>query len=267
MPRKVITFSDSQYFQYGKFFLQTRRKIKADFILYGPDLTDKQKNTLKQHNIQYKPIDADDFKNKMQFLKFHLISQEIDQEDNRGITFVDFDTFFIRDWRGIFKREFDLGITIRNDSVKKRMLRAYANGGVIFGKQNSQTKGICEFAQQTMLHGGHKALPEYNKIYKTLEHNRPVHKTYKREDLSWWVDQVLLSSLILHHFSNKQVKKVSDMHFFKFKKYQIGLFNCDLYNNLNCRSLNVMKKSFICHMKDKGRPDMKNIEGLLEKIK
>ena len=254
---KVITMSNRDYFKYGDLFIQTRNRVNADFILYGPDLTEKQQNTLRKNNIQYKKIPQKDFDTKMQFLKFKLMLDEM-EEGVDGISMIDFDTFFLKDWGDIFNNNFDLGVTVRNEYIKKKILRAYANGGVIFSRNTEGGKKICEYALKVMENGGDKNLPEYDKIFKTLEEGRPKHKTHKRETLRWWVDQVFLSSLIIRYFiktarDRTRGSRIKENTFYSFNNFNVGLFDCDKYNVLDTKP---SKNSFIVHLKNKGREDL-----------
>jgi hypothetical protein len=254
MANKVISFSDKAYFKFGKPFLLTRHKVDAEFVVYSPDLSEDQIAVLKQHDIEHKHIDKDIFENKMQFLKFDVLKKEISY-DGGGTTFVDFDTFFNKDWNKIFANDFDLGITVRNNCIKTRLLRAFSNGGVIFCKNSKKSYELCDFAIKTMENGGDDSLPEYDTIYRTLEENRPKHKTWKRENLRWWVDQVFLSSLVLKYFRlTKKYRSVKDIAIYKFGEYNIGLFNCDTYNYVDPNLKDYGRKDvYIYHLKNKGR--------------
>jgi len=260
---KVITFSDDKYFKYGKLFLRTRSKIDAHFIMYGSNLNTKQLSVLKNHNIEHRKAPKD-FQDRMQFLKFEFLANEIDLTNNTyGITFIDFDTFFIKDWAEIFNKDFALGITIRNDLVKKRMFRAFANGGVIFTQNTQESLNMCNYALDIMLKGGDKSIKEYDFIYKTLEIGRAPHKTYKRDNLRWWVDQVFLSSVLLRYFNKHE--GIKDHIFFNFNEFKVGAFNCTKYNHLDpspekVKQLMKTKQAFIIHLKNKGREIIKNIE-------
>jgi hypothetical protein len=265
---KVITLSDKNYFEFGHLFLKTRPKVNAKFILYGPDLTKAQQKTLKNCDVEYKEISKDHFENKMQFMKFELIKNEIDLSDpSCGISLLDFDTFFLREWDSVFSHEFDLGITVRNSYVTQKILRAYANGGVIFGKHSKGTMDICDYALKVMEHGKDALLPEYDEIFKTLEHGRPANKTHKRETLRWWVDQVFLSSLVYRYFKTNGYTKINEKSYL-FGENNIGLFGCERYNCLdvlpgNIKSLISKKKTCIIHLKDKGRSNIKAFERML----
>lgn len=253
---KVVTMSDANYFDCGRLFLRTRNRINADFVLYGPDLNGGQINVLKENNIKYVKIDKNLYKTTMQFLKFGLIIKQFEldcHKEYKGFTFVDFDTFFINDWSYIFNFDFDYGITIRNDLVKKRCLRAYTNGGVIFAKHSAYN--LLQFAESTILDGYSNNLPEYDKIWKTLENGRPVHKTHYRTTLRWWVDQVFLSALALRYFEKYGYRKIGQTPvFFDFGGTKIGLFGCSHYNVLESKpKITSEKNVYIKHLKSTGR--------------
>jgi hypothetical protein len=246
----VITMSDSSYFEYGELFIKTRNRVNAKFILYGPDLIIDQQKIVNENDIEYRKIEQHIFDTKMQFLKFQmLVDNMIDGVD--GLSFVDFDTFFMKDWKHIFKQQFDLGVTVRNDYVREKLLRGYANGGVIFAKNSLSSKRICEYALDVMTHGGDCDLPEYDQIFKTLEENRPAHKTHTRDTLRWWVDQVFLSSLVLKHGH----KTINDSVHYSFNDMNIGLFSCDKYNYLG-NQIHPNLNAYIVHLKNKGREAM-----------
>lgn len=262
---QVITLSNKDYFKYGKLFINTRKLVDANFFLYGYGLTKDQRSILTKNDIEYREISKDDFENKMQFLKFSLIKDHID-DSNDGISLIDFDTFFIQDWSNeVFSSDFNLGITVRNSFVKKRIFRAFANGGVIFAKSNQKSKEFMDFALKTMTDGNSPLLAEYDKVFKTLEENRPEHKTWKRSNLRWWVDQVFLSSLVLRYFDKNGYKSIKDKYFFDFNGYRVGLFSCNLYNCLDPNPSDVRKaykhkNKYVIHMKNKGRNNMDGLE-------
>ncbi len=254
MGNKVISLCDSKYFGFGKLFIATRHKVKADFVVYGPDLTAKQIKTLSNHGISYKQIPEETFQTKMQYLKFELLSNTLNESGRGGATFVDFDTMFLRDWGAVFKSKFDLGVTANNAQLKKKkVLRAYANGGVIFASNSPSAIKLCKYALSVMTKGQDELLPEYDRIFLTLELNRPVNKTWKRTNLRWWVDQVFLSALIVRQGG----KPIKDKRFFEFNGFTIGMFNCDKYNVLEPTPKSykrlVAKGCHILHLKNNSR--------------
>lgn len=260
---KVISLVDRDYFDFGRFFLATRKLVDADFVVYGSCLTSDQKFALKEANISLETVPKKEFETKMQFLKFKMLLEHPGEHR----TLVDWDTLFLKDWnKSVFGTEFDLGITVRNKDIRTGGLsqgskvRSFSNGGVIFCGKNSSADEICQFAIQVMEAGKSRRLPEYDFIFRTgLEENRPKHKTWHRENLRWWCDQVFLSSLVLHHFKNAGKKAVRDHRFFNFEKFNVGLFNCDRYNFLDPPPSAVMgKKAYILHLKNQGRSVLKS---------
>lgn len=266
---KIITMCDSNYFGAGKLFLETRHRINADFVLHGPDLTQNQINIVNKHKIDYVPISPDLYKNEMQFLKFGLVESHILLDKKRkykGFTLADFDTFFINDWSHIFDYDFDYGITVRNDMVKKKCLRAYANGGVVFAKHSSYQ--LLKFAQQIVLAGKSDDLIEYDRIWRTLETGRPKHKTHYRNVLRWWVDQIFLSAIVLRYFKTHGYQKIGlKPTFFKYQNYKIGLFGCRHYNVLDSGpNISKQKNIYIRHLKSAGRKTL-GVKRTQEKLK
>ena len=234
MRNKVITMTDSKYFKYGQKLLENRHIVDADFVCYGPDLNEYQIGWLRVSNIKYKKVKQDIWDTWMQSLKFQFIMDEID-ESGGGITFVDWDTYFLKDWGGIFYRaNWDIGITIRTDYFNKGVPhRAVANGGVIFAKKHSSNINIIDLLK-TALNcielGGLPELPEYDLIWKTLEQGRKPEKTHYRTDKRWWCDQVFLSALALN---------CSD--------YRVKKFDCRQYNNI----WEETPDTYIMHLKEK----------------
>jgi len=266
---KVITMSDSNYFDTGKLFIETRKNVDADFVLYGPDLTDSQIDILNANEIEYITVPNDIYQTQMQFLKFKFISDQIMDDANAqydGFTFTDFDTFFIRDWSHVFNYNFDLGITIRNSMVKQRCLRAYTNGGVIFAKYGAFN--LLRFAESVILSGRNKNMPEYDRIWDTLELGRPKHKTHYRMELRWWCDQVFLSSLALRYFEQYGYTAIGkNPMLFNFNGFKIGLFGCDSYNVVDSSPKITGKKDvYIKHLKSKGRKKVTGVDKTKEKL-
>lgn len=250
--------SDSNYFDVGELFLETLPRINAKAVLYGPDLTDKQIAKLEKNKVEYIQVDPEKFKNEMQFMKFEIMANQIHYDytvgDYSGFTLADFDTFFINDWEHIFyKKDFDYGLTIRNDMVAKRCLRAYTNGGVVFAGHAAFS--IIHTLQRIIKDGHSEYFPEYNRIWNTLETGRPAHKTHHRTSLRWWVDQVAHSALALRYFESYGYKSIGlqPKYFYCFNT-RIALFGCDNYNVLESPP-NVKRKSnvYIRHLKSTGR--------------
>lgn len=266
---RVITLSDSNYFDAGELFLKTKDRVNADFVLYGPDLNKKQVTILNNHNIEYIEVGETLFREEMQFLKFQFIMQQIERDGDckyDGFTLVDFDTFFINDWEHIFNYDFDSGITIRNKVVKrKKTLFAYANGGVVFAKHSAY--GLLHYAREVVINGYDKFLPEYDEIWKTLEENRSPLKTHYRTTLRWWVDQVFLSSLALHYYKKYGYHQIKDPEFFDFIGTKIGLFNCDQYNAIDAEpNASIVKNIYIRHLKSKGRKALVGEDRTVERL-
>lgn len=256
MPNKVVTMCDRFYFHYGRMFLKTRKNIDADFILYSPDLTSEQKKVLKKHSIECKPISSYIFNHCMQTLKFNLMADEMELDGNPkyGITYVDFDTFFPNDWQNkIFNKNnnFDLGITIRKNSIKNKDKKCYANGGVIFARNRRKSFVLCKTIDSIIFFGNSEKLEEYDEIWKTLEDSsRPQHKIHYRENHKWWGDQVALSSFVLRGVNSNQYKKIN------WEGYNIQFFDCNKFNKLNSQPKDYNDK-VVCirHLKNVGRKD------------
>lgn len=261
--------SDSNYFDAGKLFLKTRQRVDANFVLYGPDLTTKQIDILIKNNIEYIKTDEHSYKTQMQFIKFGIVKEQMildTRKKYKGFTLADFDTFFINDWSHIFDYDFDYGVTIRNNMVKKKVLRAYTNGGVVFAKHSA--KELLEFAEKTILAGKSDDLPEYDRIWNTLETGRPKHKTHCRTTLRWWVDQVFLSALALRCFETYGYHNIGlDPVIFDFDKTKIGMFGCKNYNVLESKPNTTRKKNiYIRHLKTTGR-NLLGVNVTVEKLK
>ena len=255
---QVITMCNRDYFPHGIKFLETRKNVNADFICYHPDLTLEQIDILIKHNIEPRTVDKTAFNECMQTLKFSMLSHSLRKYDNA--TFVDFDTFFVRDWYKLFKDKFDLGITVRNEAIKKRDLKCLANGGVIFAK-GVKGKKFCQYATNSIINGYANGLYQYDLIFKTLEDShRPEHKRYFRTNKRWWCDQVFLSALVLCYVENTNYPKIDIAESYILdNEYKVKFLNCKKYNNINATLENyeTMIKSdiYIGHLKEKGKRD------------
>jgi hypothetical protein len=254
---KVITLSDSNYFDAGKLFFETRNVIKNnDIILYGPDLTNPQIEVLTNHNIEYEMVKKTDWDTKMQFLKFQFALNEISKDTNKkyeGFLSNDLDIFFVNDWSHLYKYDFDLCIVVRPTHIQKKIIRAYGCGGGFFFKHSS--KELFEYAQQVVLNGGDSGVPEYDRIWKTLETGRPQNKTHYRTTHRWWVDQVFISSIVLRYIDkNKDWKFGHEPVLTDFNGFKIAFVSERFYNVLD--SAPVIKKEkgiYIRHLKESGR--------------
>lgn len=255
---KIITMCDSNYFDCGKLFLQTRNIIKDhDIILYGPDLTEKQQNILTKNNIFYKKVDNHIWNTQMQFMKFDNILKELKNDKEKkykGFFLIDWDVFFINDWSKLYDYDFDLCITVRPVEIKKRILRAYGCGGGFFFKHSG--KKLFEYARKVILNGGDIGVPEYDRIWKTLENGRSKNKTHYRTTLRWWVDQVFISCIVLRYLEEKQYKEKFGMNpiFTKFNGFKIAFVSERNYNAIKSDAIIKKEKNiFVRHLQYHGR--------------
>lgn len=257
---KIITLCDSNYFDCGKLFLETRNVPKnTDIVLYGPDLSKQQLKILKNYNISYEKLDKKEWNTKMQFLKFDMILNEMKKDVNKkykGFLLIDWDVFFVNDWSHLYNYDFDLCITIRPDEIKRRILRAYGCGGGFFFKHSA--KGLFEYIQKVILNGGDVGMLEYDRIWKTLESGRPEHKTHFRTSLRWWVDQIAISSIVLRFLekNNKQKFGITPV-FTTFNEYKIAFVSEKNYNRIKSNALLKKEKNiFIRHLQFHGRKQL-----------
>jgi len=271
MKHKVVSMVNYEYFKFGELFIKTRKNINAEFIIYNTQLSDRQNKILNDNDIKSIKISRKEFENKMMYLKFKFIKEQI--QDCDLVTFVDFDTYFINDWGNIiFNRDFDIGITVRNDMVNKNCVRAFANGGVIFTKNNfslnyDKKDWIIDYALKIMENGNDDNLFEYDIIFKTLENNkRPKHKRHFRSNLRCWCDQVFLSALVMKYFNNinEKVNINNEYKCYNFLKNKIMLLDADVFNSLDdIYHYNSNKNVFIRHLKDSGRSEFGEKTNLL----
>jgi hypothetical protein len=261
----VITLSDKNYFDYGYSFIKTRKFVDAHFTIYGPNLTTNQIKYLTKHNIEYMQIPEKEFNEKMQFLKFKYIKENLDIYDN--VSFIDFDTLFLKDWHDtVFSEDFHLGITVRNKEIKNgKQPRAYSNGGVIFAKKEGQY--ILQKAIQTVLDGHSDDYIEYDQMFKVLEDpKRPKDKIFHRTSLRWWVDQIFLSCIVSKYIKEFGNKTIKNKIIYKDNSDKYCLFNCDIYNKLDALPKDIEdKKAFILHYKNLGRDNIEKINKAVDK--
>ena len=261
MKFKVISMTDNNYFENGKLFIETRKRINADFRIYSPDLSEENIQILKNNNIEHFKIDKNKFLKYMQFLKINILEEELssnlfrEESDKYDlISFIDFDTFFINDWNQyVYSKDFDIAYTIRNDMIKKKCLRAFTNGGVIFAKQKSLN--LLREITNIIFIGDDDLLIEYDEIWKTLEDkNRPEHKRHTRKQLRWWVDQVISSAFYYKYLKeNKHNNKLEFVNY-DYDRYKIGFFNCNKFNVLDSKpNIKKEKDIYIRHLKHHGR--------------
>lgn len=213
----VITMCDDKYWPNGEWFIRTRHRVGADFILFSPDLSDDKVKVCHKNNIGTIGVDQKLWETKCQSLKFKFILEALDTYKN--VTFCDFDTFFINDWHEtVFKKVKALGITITERYPEWWYLRSKANGGVIFAKSNDVSKALFTWAYNYVIPSGHDIqLPAYNEIWKTLEDpKRKASKRHFRTNHAWWCDQVFLSALYLEYGNG-----YTDIVYFLCKQYNI----------------------------------------------
>ena len=258
---KLITLSDSAYFDVGKLFFQTRNVIKdADIVLYGPDLNKEQRKILYEHDIDYKRVNKKDFQTQMQFLKFEMCLEQLDLDKEKkydGFVLSDLDVFFVNNWKHVYDYDFDLAIVVRPDYIKRKIMRSYGCGGGFHFKHGS--KGLFAYAREVILNGGDKTIPEYDRIWKTLESGRPAHKTHNRTTYRWWVDQIFISSIVLRFLESKKynVKFGLEPVFTDFRGYKIAFLSTAHYNVLDSKPIIKEEKGiYIRHLKHSGRQKM-----------
>lgn len=258
---KIITLSDSNYFDSGKLFLKTRNVVKShDIVLYGPDLNKEQLKQLDKYNISYEKLDKKEWDTKMQFLKFDMILNELKKDIDKkykGFLLIDWDVFFVNDWSHIYNYDFDLCIVVRPDEIKRRILRAYGCGGGFFFKHSA--RGLFKYIQKVILNGGDEGVPEYNKIWETLEKGRPVHKTHYRTSLRWWNDQIAISSIVLRFMEKTNYKEKFGIKplFTNFNGYKIAFVSEKNYNRIKSNAVVKKEKDiFIRHLQFHGRKQL-----------
>lgn len=258
---KIITLCDSNYFDCGKLFLETRNVVKNhDIVLYHPDLTKQQLKVLRDHKITTEKVDKDDWLNKMQYMKFEYVLNELKKDKDKkykGFLLIDWDIFFVNDWHELYNHNFDLCITVRPTEIKRRILRALGCGGGFFFKHSA--RGLFEYAQDVILKGGDPGVNEYDRIWNTLEKGRPAHKTHHRTALRWWVDQVFISSIVLRFLEKKNFKQPFGVNpvFYKFNGYRIAFVSERNYNAIKSNA-KIRKESnvYIRHLQYHGRKQL-----------
>jgi hypothetical protein len=256
---KIITMSDSNYFDCGKLFLETRDVVgDHDIILYHPDLTDKQLTILDKHQIGHRKVDKHLWDTQMQFMKFQNCINEIDNHsDYKGFFLIDWDVFFVNNFTHLYEYDFDLCITVRPNEVRKRVLRALGCGGGFFFKPSA--KGLFEYAQKVIMNGGDKKMPEYDRIWKTLEKGRPKHKTHYRTELRWWVDQVFISGIVLRYLNenNQNIKVGMNPLYSNFNGYKIAFVSERNYNAIKSNAVIKEERNvFVRHLQYHGRKQL-----------
>jgi hypothetical protein len=264
---KIVTLSDSNYFDSGKLFLQTRNVVNNyGIVLYGPDLTKEQQQTLKANRIEYEIVPKNEWDTKMQFLKFQFCLNEMNKDKDKkikGFHSNDLDIFFVNDWKHLYDYDFDLALVARPASFKKRLLRALVCGGGFHFKHGA--KELFEYAQKVIYAGGDPTLPEYDRIWQTLEHGRPANKTHFRTTLRWWVDQIFLSSIALRFIEKKNFNIGVGLQpvFFDFRGFKIALISEKNYNALDSKPVlrGPEKNIFVRHLKESGRVQLVGSKG------
>lgn len=242
---KVITMSDTKYFDTGRLFLETRNRVNAEFVCYTPDFTNAQIKECWKHDIEVKFINKQIWELRMQTLTIQLLLEELD--NSNYLTFCDFDCFFVNDWLSVVfnGRKNFLGVTTTEGYRENIYPRAKANGGVVFvynefdsKHDKSNMKGLLRFALKTINLGGDISLPEYNTIWETLEDpKRPERKRHFRTTQTWWCDQVFLSALV-----------------FAKDRFPVKLFPCKKFNDIGAMpDTKIVSGVYIKHLKNAGR--------------
>lgn len=247
---------DSNYFDCGKLFLQTRDVVKDhDIVCYQPDMTPKQLSVLDKHRIEHIKVDKHKWDTEMQFMKYGNCLKEIEANpDYEGFFLIDWDVFFVNDFSHLYDYDFDLCITVRPNEVRKRTLHALACGGGFFFKPSA--KGLFEYARKVILAGGDKKMPEYDKIWRTLEKGRPKHKTHYRTALRWWVDQVFISGITLRYLNenNQHIKVGLKPVYSIFNNYKIAFVSEKNYNAIKSKAVVREEKNvYVRHLQYHGR--------------
>jgi hypothetical protein len=256
---KIITMCDSNYFGCGKLFLETRNVVKDhDIVCYHPDMTSKQLKTLDKHNIEHIKVGKQKWDTEMQFMKFGNCISEIDKNPTyKGFFLIDWDVFFVNDFRHLYDYDFDLCITVRPREVRKKVLRALGCGGGFFFKPNA--KDLFAYAQKVIVAGGDKKMPEYDKIWRTLEKGRPKHKTHYRTAFRWWVDQVFISGIVLRYLNenNQNIKVGLNPIFSIFNKHRIAFVSERNYNAIKSNAvIREEKNVYVRHLQFHGRKQL-----------
>ena len=250
---------DSNYFGCGELFLKTRNVVKDhDIVCYHPDMNSKQLKILDKHNIEHIKVGKQKWDTEMQFMKFGNCISEIDKTPNyKGFFLIDWDVFFVNDFRHLYDYEFDLCITVRPREVRKKVLRALGCGGGFFFKPSA--KDLFGYAQKVIVAGGDKKMPEYDKIWRTLERGRPKHKTHHRTAFRWWIDQVFISGIVLRYLNenNQHIKVGLNPVFSNFNQYRIAYVSERNYNAIKSNAvIREEKNVYVRHLQFHGRKQL-----------
>ena len=239
--------SDETYFPNGRWFIETRERVSADFLLFTPSekgLSEYNREQCNKNNIDIQEVTQDTWDMMNQSLVFYYFLYTY--QDYDYLTFCDFDTFFLNDWqKSVFKHDFTIGITTTEGYPQWNYIRSKANGGVLFLKNTDQTEDLLNFCIDCITKGGHSLLPQYDQIWKTLEDpKRKESKRHTRTNFAWWCDQVLLSAFVIN------------------TKFNTKNFPCKKYNALDSRpDTTVIPDIYIKHLKGKNRPVKGAISG------
>jgi len=130
-------------------------------------------------------------------------------------------------------------------------------GGGFFFKHSA--KELFKYIQKVILNGRDKGMPEYDRIWKTLESGRPAHKTHFRTALRWWCDQIAISSIILRYMEKINYKQKFGLTpvFTDFNGYKIAFVDEKNYNRIKSDAVIKKEKNiFIRHLQFHGRKQL-----------
>lgn len=217
--------TDRAYFHHGEWLLKTRARVDARVVCYSPDLTKEQRGQLDAHDIEHRHIMPEVFSAQMQLLKFAMLRWAL--TENRHATFMDWDTFIVKDWHAeVFALPLDLGITTRRLVMRTNCYRAWANGGVIFATSVSALSEL----ERMVLSGG-EGWHEYDEAFEQIESTkRSPKKQHSRATLRWWTDQIALSAVVRR---TRKARRVSADRYTVDGLGCVTLFDCDRFNHIN----------------------------------
>lgn len=253
----VITMSDDHYFENGDLFIETRKRVDADFVLYTPSgslgLSKGKTEVCYQNDIDVQYVSDDAWRQSCQTMKFYYM-KHTQAKGTKHITFCDFDTYFVKDWHSsVFDRPFFcIGVTLTRGYPQWKYVRSKTNGGVFFAVVSDATTDFFDNMIYTIETNGkcnedwfHCVANNYVEIWKELENpNRKESKRHYKTNHAWWCDQIMLSALYLSESPG------------------VREFDCSKYNALESdRNINDTRDVHIKHLKSRSRKKPGLIQG------
>ena len=249
----LLSLATDNVFYRGIVLLNSWKNSKADdFFIYDLDCSEEKKVLMKKWGAQSKPIPYNDFSEKAMFYKMVLIRDLLKETKCDYVTYVDLDTQIIKNWDHLWKKDFNLYMTIR---PKARSAILNVNAGVMYLKNCEKTIQFFDWCIEIMTKLSELKSEESEDDIMQFCLIEARNNKINPHKLSWWCDQLFLSAICDNIRKNSNPDNSEGI--FDAYGYQVGLLHCPMYNDVSeftpdqVVDKKYLKDKYVLHYKGK----------------